>query len=170
MFHPIVENDSVFIVSGIQGLLSPFKVLLLWPRIFDCLQRLCQQSLGIGCTTCIWSLCLNQSCVTKRCLNVSLAYRGCCNHCARRHPYCYAVASLLLFHFYLSESLLLSVLFFLPYFSFYFHYHLPPPSLSRCAVGGRCMPVPRWRGGEINSEGVWSFLKDFPGKTLLSGW
>lgn len=83
MFHPIVENDSVFIVSGIQGLLSPFKVLLLWPRIFDCLQRLCQQSLGIGCTTCIWSLCLNQSCVTKRCLNVSLAYRGCCNHCAR---------------------------------------------------------------------------------------
>lgn len=45
------EEMTVFIVSRIQGLLSPFKVLLSWPTIFDCLQRLCQQSLGIECTT-----------------------------------------------------------------------------------------------------------------------
>lgn len=43
-------------------------------------------------------------------------------------------------------------------------------SVSPCTAGWRCMPVPRWRGGEIDSEGVWSFLKDFPGKTLLSEW
>lgn len=82
MFHLVVENDSVFIVPGIQGLLSPFKALLSWPRIFDCLQRLFQQSLGTRCTVCIWSFCLIQSCVTKCCLNTWLAYCGCWNHCA----------------------------------------------------------------------------------------
>lgn len=49
---------------------------------------------------------------------------------------------------------------------------LPPPcTLSvSCTVGEDVCRCPGGGGGEINSEGVWSFLKDFPGKTLLSGW
>lgn len=62
-----------------------------------------------------------------------------------------------------------------PFCLLYFNFYFPlPPLCTLCFMhgGGRCMPVPRWRveWGEINSEGVWSFLKDFPGKTLLSGW
>lgn len=62
-----------------------------------------------------------------------------------------------------------------PFCLLYFNFYFPqPPPCTLCFMhgGGRCMPVPRWRveWGEINSEGVWSFLKDFPGKTLLSGW
>lgn len=189
MFLLVVENDclTIFIVPGIQGLFSPFMVSLSCPVIFDCLQRLCQQSLGLECTMCIWSFYLNQSCATKCCLNAWLAYCGCSNHCAcllASHGYLkltrsgtmkqsevtHIVMQWPIFFSFTFISLRLFYFFFLFYFSFYFHYHFPPPSLSLCTVGRRCMPVPRWRGGEINSKAVWSFLKDFPGKTLLSGW
>lgn len=39
------------------------------------------------------------------------------------------------------------------FFSFYFHYHLPAPTLSLNTVGGRCMLVPRWRRGVGEGEG-----------------
>lgn len=72
------------------------------------------------------------------------------------------------FFFYLWLSLSFYP-FCLLYFNFYFHYHLPAPSVS-CMVGEDVCRCPGGEGGEINSEGVWSFLKDFPGKTVLSGW
>lgn len=182
--YPLVV-ENVFIVPGIQGLFPAFMVLLSCPRIFDCLQRLCQQTLGFECTTCIWSCCLNQSCAAKCRLNLWLTYCGCSNHCAclfASHGYLkltrigtmkqsevtHIVMQWPGFSSFTFISLRLCYFLFLP---FYFHYRFtPPPSPSLSAVGRRCMPVPRWRGGEINSEAVWSFLKDFPGKTLLSGW
>lgn len=82
MFLLVVEIDNVFIVPGIQGLSLAFMLSLSCPRMFDCLQSLCQQSLGLECTMRIWSFYLNQSCATKCCLNAWLAYCGCSNHCA----------------------------------------------------------------------------------------
>lgn len=57
---------------------------------------------------------------------------------------------------FICRSLFYLPSFFLLYFSFYFHYHLLPPVSLSVSVhgGGKCMLVPRWRGGEINSEAV----------------
>lgn len=87
------------------------------------------------CTLCMWSFYLTHSCVTKHRFNAWSPSHGGCNHCARRltvegskkwsneakwgHPYCYAVARLLLL-------LSLSLFFYLSFLSSLLQFLLPP--------------------------------------------
>lgn len=155
----LVVDDGVFIVPGIQGLFSPFMGSLSCPVIFDCLQRLCQQSLGLECTMCIWSFYLNQSCATKCCLNAWLAYCGCSNHRAcllASHGYLKLTRSGTMRQSEVTHivmqwpSFSLLLLSLCVYLTFFFHFSSTTTSLHPlrlCTVGRRCMPVPRWRGG-----------------------